>query len=202
MTDTFNMRVAGLEHVTAQGTQGPKIVTDELALAGREMGLAVEQKAKGYAPVWRGPLRRSITSRTSPFGTTVTPLFVTTKVGTNSKYGAEKEFGRDPASPMPPPGALLPWMAAKGIAATPLSIKGTRRVRNDKGEVIGSIISGQGFVGPRRYLPIEYLIARSIKRNAPKPRPYLGKAFNELKPQIRARYAKVPERVIARLKAL
>jgi len=201
MTDTFDMRVTGLEHVTSMGKTAPKIVTEELALAGREMGLAVENKAKGYAPRWRGQLQRTITSRTSPFGTTVTPLFVTTKVGTNSKYGREKEKGRDPASPMPPPGALLPWMASKGIAATPLSIKGTRRVRNDKGEVIGSIISGVGFIGPRRYLPIEYLIARSIKRNAPKPRPYLGKAFTELKPAIRARYAKVPERVVARLKA-
>ena len=106
------------------------------------------------------------------------------------------------ASPMPPPGALLPWMAAKGIPATNESITGSRRVRNDKGEVIGSIIVNRGFIGPRRYLPKEYLIARSIKRNAPKPRPYLGKAFNELKPQIRARYAKVPERVIARLRAV
>ena len=202
MSDAFDMRITGLEHVTALGTQGPKIVTDELALAGRESGLAVEQKAKQYAPRWRGQLQRTITSRTSPFGTTVTPLFVTTKVGTNSKYGAEKEFGRDPASPMPPPGALLPWMAAKGIAATPLSIKGTRRVRNDKGEVIGSIIVNRGFIGPRTYLPNEYKIARAIKLKAPKPRPYLGKAFNELKPQIRARYAKVPERVIARLRAV
>ena len=202
MTDTFNMRVTGLDHVASMGKQAPKIVTDELALAGRESGLAVEQKAKSYAPRWRGQLQRTITSRTSPFGTTVTPLFVSTKVGTNSKYGAEKEFGRDPASPMPPPGALLPWMAAKGIAATPLSIKGTRRVRNDKGEVIGSIIVNRGFIGPRTYLPNEYKIARAIKLKAPKPRPYLGKAFNELKPQIRARYAKVPERVIARLRAV
>ena len=202
MSDAFDMRITGLEHVTALGTQGPKIVTDELALAGRESGLAVEQKAKQYAPRWRGQLQRTITSRTSPFGTTVTPLFVTTKVGTNSPYGAEKEFGRDPASPMPPPGALLPWMAAKGIPATNESITGSRRVRNDKGEVIGSIIVNRGFIGPRTYLPNEYKIARAIKLKAPKPRPYLGKAFNELKPQIRARYAKVPERVIARLRSV
>lgn len=197
----FHTHVTGLEPFLARFKKADKIVTEELAKAGRKSGLAVEGLAKKYVPVWRHDLHRSITSSQAPFGTTVTPLFTTTRVGTTKKYAKAVEFGRPAGAPMPPPGALLPWMRSKGIAATTASITGTRRTRDADGNITGSIIDERGFIGPRRgYLPIEYLIARAIKRSAPKPRPYLMKAFHELRPKIRGEFQAVPGRVIARLK--
>lgn len=199
----FSAHVTGLEPFFRKFQQAPAIVTDELAKAGRRAGLAVEAKAKEYVPVWRHDLQRSITSVQSPFGTKVTPLFTTTTIGTAKKYAAATEYGRPADAKMPPPGALLPWMASKGIAATEENITGARKARNEKGEITGSIIRGsESFIGPRRYLPIEYLIARAIKRSAPKPHPYLMKAFHELKPKIQAEFDQVPKRVIARLQGL
>jgi hypothetical protein len=199
---TFHAAMPELDGFVSRFRNGAKIVTEELAIAGKKAGLLVERKAKEYAPVWRGHLRRSITSSRAPFGTTTTPLMVTTKIGSNLPYAAAQNFGRPADAPMPPPGALLPWMAAKGIPATEANIAGTRRVRDQDGNVVGSIIRGTaGLAGPRRYLPIEYLIARSIKRSAPKPNEYLTKAFRELQPQIRAEFRQVPKRVIARLQA-
>ena len=172
-----------------------RIVTEELRKASQKSGLLVERKAKEYAPVWRGHLRRSITSVTE-----TRSLVSTTKVGTNLPYARAVEFGRPAGAKMPPPGALLPWMASKGIPATNESIKGTRRVRDEAGNVVGSIITGRGFVGPRRgYLPNEWAIAKAIQKNI-KKRPYLHKAFEELKPQIRREFADVPKRVVARLR--
>lgn len=192
----FKAEVVGLERWVARLKGADKIVMEELRTAGKRAGLQVELKAKGYAPKWRGDLRRSITTKTTTQG-----IFSTTVVGTNKPYGAATEFGRPSGAPMPPPGALLPWMASKGIPATEQSITGTRRTRDADGNITGSIISGKGFIGPRRgYLPIEYLIARAIKRSAPKPRPFLTKAFKELQPKIRQEFQDVPKRVIARLR--
>lgn len=196
----FHTEVQNLEAFAARFKSGDQIVSEELASAGRRAGVRVELNAKQRVKVWRRELQRSITSVRSPFGTTVSPLLIMTKIGTNKKYAKATEFGRPADAPMPPPGALLPWMASKGIPATDQNIKGTKRVRNDKGEVIGSLISGKGFVGPRKYLPIEYLIARAIKRSAPKPSPYLIPAFTEERPRIKQDFVQARKQIIARLK--
>lgn len=58
-------------------------------------------------PVWRGTARRSHT-------TEVTPRLG--KVGTNLVHAVvQSETGRRAGAPMPPAGALLAWMASKGI---------------------------------------------------------------------------------------
>lgn len=190
----LRIEIANLEAWTRRFNGADRILTEELRKASQKSGLLVERKAKEYAPVWRGHLRRSITSVTE-----TRSLVSTTKVGTNLPYARAVEFGRPAGAKMPPPGALLPWMASKGIPATNESIRGTRRVRDEAGNVIGSIIRGDGFVGPRRYLPNEWAIAKAIQKNI-KKRPYLTKALDELKPQIRREFADVPKRVIARLR--
>lgn len=188
MVQSFHVEIPGLIDFVARFKGADKIIADELSKAGKRAGLAVEAQAKRYAPVWRGDLRRSITSVSPPFGTTVSPMGSVTRVGTTKIYAAAMEFGRPAGAPMPPPGALLPWMAAKGIAADEQFVG-----RSDVGDMATTKRAAGGYHG------IEYLIARSIKRSAPKPRPFLFKAFNELKPKIRAEFAEVPRRVIARL---
>lgn len=223
MADNFHAEIPQLKAWTARFDNGAKIVNEELAVAGTRSGLSVETSAKRYVRVWRHDLQRSITSKGRPFGTNVTPLGVTTKIGTTKKYALAEEFGRPAGRPMPPPGALLGWMAAKSIPVserdtgfteagsregTRRLAKGVKRFKDDKGKATGfstrqTRSRGVDAAGKNRagYYPVEYLIARSIKRKAPDPHPYLTKAFNELKPQIRKEFALVPKRVIARLKA-
>lgn len=198
MADNLNIRfVPDLDRFIGTYAQGPKIVTEELKASADRSGLRIERKAKANVRVWRRELQRSITNKT-----TSRPLFASNQIGTNKVYGAAEEFGRPAGAKMPPPGVLLPWMAAHGIPATEESIKGTKRVRDEKGNVIGSIIKGsRDFIGPRRYLPIEFLIARAIKRKAPDPHPYLGKAAKEEEAAVRQDFHGIPMRVIARLKA-
>ena len=187
--------VPGLGAWVARFKGADKILNEEMRKAGQRAGLSVEAKAKGYVPTWRHDLQRSITTKT-----TAQPLGSQTVIGTNKPYAKAIEFGRPEGAKWPPPGALLPWMASKGIAATDANVKGAKKVRNDKGEITGSIIrGGDSFIGPRRYLPNEFLIARAIAKKI-KKRPYLIKAFDELKPQIRKEFGLVPSRVIARLR--
>lgn len=203
----MHTEVKNLDAWIARFKNGPKIALEETANAGKRAGFAVERKAKGRVRVWRGHLRRSITTKT-----TTTALISTTKVGTNLINARAEEFGRPAGAPMPPPGSLLPWMAAKGIpvserdsgfteegarAGTRRLISGNRRTRNDKGEETGFSTRTKRANG---YYPVEYLIARAIKRKAPDPHPFLLNSFKELQPQIRKEFEKARVNLIARLK--
>jgi hypothetical protein len=84
--------------------------------------------------------------------------------------------------------ALLGWMGRKGIAVDEQFVG-----RSDVGDITGSKRAGGG------YHPVEYLIARSIGRHGIPAKPFLFKAFNELKPKIRQEFEQVPKRIIARL---
>lgn len=180
--------VVGLEEFARRFRDGEKIVTEELANAGNKSGLTVERFAKKYVRKWRHHLERSITTKT-----TIQPLLVSTSIGTNLPYAKAEEFGRPADSPMPPPGALLPWMTAKGIAPSG-EFEGRIGSRGDLRDA-ASTARGNG-----KYYPVEYLIARAIKRKAPDPHPFLGKAYREQIPNIRKEFQQVPKRVIARLK--
>lgn len=160
----FHAHVTGLEQFLARFKGADKIVTEELAKAGKKSGLAVEAGAKKLVPVDTGNLRRSITSTQAPFGTTVTPLFTTTLVGTNAPYARAVEFGRGAGTTQPPIGPIARWLAKKGSDANP------------------------------------FVVARAIGRRGIAGRPYLTKAFEQLKPKIRQEFQQVPKRVIARLK--
>lgn len=159
----FHAHVTGLEQFLAKFREAPRIVTEELEKAGKRAGLLVEAKAKGYAPVWRGHLRRSITSTQAPFGTTVTPLLTTTRIGTNVPYARAVEFGRGAGKTPPPVAPIAAWLRSKGSDAPP------------------------------------YAVARAIGRRGIPARPFLHRAFEELRGQIRQEFAQVPKRVIARL---
>lgn len=88
---------------------GPRIVTEELTTAGKRSGLMVERLAKSRSRVWRGHLRRSVTTKT-----TVQPLMVTTKVGSNLPYAPVMNFGRRAGAPPPPTGPIAAWLKSKG----------------------------------------------------------------------------------------
>lgn len=68
----------------------------------------VQHDAMALAPVDTGTLRRSLTTDVTPF---------VGRVGTNLPYAPVVEYGRREGAPMPPAGALLPWMRRHGISA-------------------------------------------------------------------------------------
>jgi hypothetical protein len=69
--------------------------------------LLVEAGSKEEAPVWRGHLRRSLSSKVEAVSSVITG-----RVGSNldSAYPATMENGRLPGSKMPPPSALERWV--------------------------------------------------------------------------------------------
>lgn len=160
----LHLTIPALNNLIQRFKGADKIVTEELATAGKRAGFLVERQAKQFAPVDTGTLRRSITSTGSPFGTTVAPLAVTTLVGTNVPYARAVEFGRGAGTTPPPAAPIARWLARKG------------------GDPKAA-----------------YAVARAIGRRGIPGRSYLLKAFAQLTPQIRAEFAQVPKRVIARL---
>lgn len=109
MSDAFNVDVVGLEGFLQRMNGAGKIVTEELATAGKRSGFLVERLAKSRARVWRGLLRRSITS-----ATTVSPFAITTTVGTNVPYARTMNYGRTPGAKMPPVSAIAEYLRSKG----------------------------------------------------------------------------------------
>jgi len=160
----FHVHVTGLEPFLRRFRGADKIVTEELAKAGKKSGLAVEAAAKKIVPFDTRHLKRSITSTQAPFGTTVTPLFSTTLVGTNVPYARAVEFGRGAGTTPPPVAPIARWLAKKNSDLNP------------------------------------YAVARAIGKRGIEGRPYLTKAFEDLKPKIRQEFQQVPKRVIARLR--
>ena len=110
----FHVEVKGLDAFVAKFKGADKIVTDELSKAGKRAGLAVEAGAKRLVPVDTGNLRRSITSVQAPFGTTVSPMMVTTRVGTNQPYAMAVEFGRGAGTTQPPTAPIAAWLERHG----------------------------------------------------------------------------------------
>ena len=108
----LNVHVDGLDAFVRKFNRAPQIISEEMGKAGTRAGLLVEREAKRLAPVWRGQLRRSITSKT-----TVSPMAVTTTVGTNVTYARAVEFGRRAGATQPPSGPIAAWLASKGIDA-------------------------------------------------------------------------------------
>lgn len=114
MSDSFHVDVVGLEQFVAKYRNAPRIIGEEMGTAGKKAGIMVERQGKANAPVWRGHLRRSITSTKAPFGTTVSPLVTTTMVGSNLPYADVMEKGRRPDRPAPPTAAIAAYLSAKG----------------------------------------------------------------------------------------
>lgn len=103
--------------------------------------LFTEAEAKRGAPVWRGQLRRSITSEIDDG-----PLPRSARVGTNAPEAKPTEYGTGLLSDAPdskhrryrPPGAALePWARSHGFLS---------------GEEVAHIIYKKGGTKPKRYL--------------------------------------------------
>jgi hypothetical protein len=112
--NTFHMDIPGLNGFVQRFKGADKIVSEEMATAGKKSGLAVERLGKLRARVWRGLLRQSVTSSQSPFGTIVTPLIVTTKIGSTLPYAPVRDRGRSPGATPPPVAPIAAWLASKG----------------------------------------------------------------------------------------
>ena len=111
----FHAHVTGLEPFLRKFRGADKIVTEELATAGKKSGLAVERGAWRAVRKRTRHLQRSITSSQAPFGTTVTPLFVTTRVGSAVPYArAQDNPNPTPYQIRPKNGKFLVFMGRNG----------------------------------------------------------------------------------------
>lgn len=105
----IDIDVTGVENL-ARSFAGAKAILDtELETAMVRSVAAIQLDVQTAMPVWQGQARRSIaTTATAQKGT----------VGTNLVHAiVHGETGRRAGAPMPPQGALLAWMASKGIPA-------------------------------------------------------------------------------------
>lgn len=105
----FHVSIPELDAFVRRHREAPRIITEELGKAGKRSGFIVERLAKAAARVWRGHLRRSVTTKT-----TVSPLFVTTTVGSNLPYARARDQGRSAGSTPPPTAPIAAWLASKG----------------------------------------------------------------------------------------
>lgn len=94
--------------LAARFAGAPAVLEAESLVAMQRSTIAIQGDAREAAPVDTGLLRNSIAAEAMPwFGT----------VGTNVAYAEAVHEGRRPGAPMPPQGALLPWMERHGLAA-------------------------------------------------------------------------------------
>lgn len=121
---------------------GPAIVADETETALDRGALLVQGSAREAAPVFQGVLRNSIAIEAFPRQR---------EVGSNQPHAETVEKGRTPGKPMPPRGALLRWIAFKGLQPA----------------------AGQTLE------QLEYLIRRKIGRSGTAPQPYLFPALEQ-----------------------
>lgn len=107
MASEIVIDVTGVEQL-ARALVGAKPILDaELKTAMVRSVAAIQLDVQTAMPVWQGQARRSIaTTAAADKGT----------VGTNLVHAiVHGETGRRAGAPMPPQGALLAWMASKGI---------------------------------------------------------------------------------------
>lgn len=86
--------------------QMPAVVESELSGGMERIVRQGQAWAMATSPVWTGTLRRSWTAEATA---------TTGRIGTNVPYARPVNDGRRAGAPMPPTGALLRWMASKGI---------------------------------------------------------------------------------------
>lgn len=106
---SLTIDITGVE-LLARSLAGAKPLLDrELVTAMTRSVAAMQLDIQTAAPVWQGNARRSVTTTASAQRGTV---------GTNLVHAiVQLETGRRAGAPMPPEGALLAWMASKGIPA-------------------------------------------------------------------------------------
>lgn len=120
--------------------------------------LFTEREGKKNAPVWRGQLRRSITSEVDSG-----PFPKGARVGTNTPYARPMEFGtgllsEDPSSShrrhFPPPQALDAWAIAHGfhVGSRASATADARESPGTYGLIVSRMIYQRGGIKPRRYL--------------------------------------------------
>lgn len=106
---TITIDASGMTLIAQRLNLAPQILAEEQLTAMQRATLAVEAGAKAAVRTDTHNLYRSITSvATATEG----------KVGTNLLYGRVMNDGRAAGAAMPPKGALLAWMARKGIDAS------------------------------------------------------------------------------------
>lgn len=122
---TFSV-TSDLDRLARNAGRVQAIVNRECLTIVRAVTLDAERYAKVAAPVFRGDLRRSITSKA-----TQTASGATGEVGTNKVYGRVVEEGRRPGR-MPPVRAIAVWAARKApgastfVIARAIARRGTR----------------------------------------------------------------------------
>lgn len=144
MSESFSIDIPKLPGFEAAMRGAPKVLDAELLVAARRIGKHGEALSKVYAPVGvasGGNLRNSIWSDGRRSGSGVEAIW-----GAHAEYAPVVDKGRGAGKPMPPKGALLPFMAAVGIPEE-----------------------------------AEFAVRRKIGRDGIKARPFVSRAFNEIK---------------------
>ena len=110
MSESFDARVENLSGFTAALRQAPRTLQTEMLTAARRIGKRGNALSQTYVKRDTGATAASIFDQAGTAGDGVFALF-----GASSDAAIFVEKGRRPGAPMPPQGALLPWMAAHGI---------------------------------------------------------------------------------------
>lgn len=103
----IDIDVSGAEELARKFAGARPILDRELTTAMVRSTAAIQLDVQTAMPVWQGQARRSITT---------TATAQKGEVKTNLVHAiVHGETGRRAGAPMPPKGALLAWMASKGI---------------------------------------------------------------------------------------
>lgn len=142
MSDPVRLEFTNLLVFNEAFNRGPDVVAEELFASGRKIAKLGEEMSDTYLTRdWRGETRNSIWSRADKSGGAVEIAF-----GAKAKHAIVVDQGRRAGAKMPPQGAMLPWMADRGIP-------------EDR----------------------EFVLRRAIGRLGIAARPFVTKAFEELK---------------------
>lgn len=190
---SFNLDFSEVNHLGQQLLRAQALIDRDLEITMSRVISKAELEAKGNAKRDTGDLQRRITGKVSRI-----PHGVRGEIGSNAPHAAATEEGREPGSKMPPPGALLGWMARHNI---PVAVrkpgKGFRRVKDSTGETVGFSTRAKKASGG--YWPIEYLIARKIKTNPAPGDHNMRNAIKSVEGFARSEFAQVGPRVIRRI---
>lgn len=108
--ESFKVDVANLPGFKAAMQQAPRTLQTEMLTAARRIGKRGHALAAVYVKRDTGATAASIYDAAGLAGDGVFATF-----GASSEAAIHVEKGRRAGAPMPPQGALLPWMAAHGI---------------------------------------------------------------------------------------